>query len=244
MCAPAGMPIRMPPLVPFAHSQKHVGLYQRFGFWPRFLTAIMSKQVEQTGLSVPWKWTRFSEVPEAEREALLNACRQFTDELHWGLDVSGEINAVANQELGDTVLLWRDEGLVGLAVCHCGPGTEAGSGTCYVKFGAARLGPAAEQDFERLLEACEELALLRGMSRLAVGVNTARCLSDRRLEVVQSKRSLGLLTCSDRLKADAARCTAPSWAARRTRAAGCRSSPAPRAPWRCRRRNAARSRAP
>lgn len=35
-------------LFTFAQSQKHVGLYQRFGFWPRFLTAIMSKPVKQT----------------------------------------------------------------------------------------------------------------------------------------------------------------------------------------------------
>ncbi len=35
-------------LFTFAHSQKHVGLYQRFGFWPRFLTALMSKTPEQT----------------------------------------------------------------------------------------------------------------------------------------------------------------------------------------------------
>ena len=36
-------------LFTFAQSQKHVGLYQRFGFWPRFLTAIMSKPVRQPG---------------------------------------------------------------------------------------------------------------------------------------------------------------------------------------------------
>ena len=34
-------------LFTFAHSPKHIGLYQKFGFWPRFLTAIMS--VEVTG---------------------------------------------------------------------------------------------------------------------------------------------------------------------------------------------------
>jgi predicted N-acetyltransferase YhbS len=27
-------------LFTFAHSQKHLALYQRFGFWPRFLTAV------------------------------------------------------------------------------------------------------------------------------------------------------------------------------------------------------------
>jgi hypothetical protein len=32
-------------LFTFAHSPKHIGLYQQFGYWPRFLTAIMSKAV-------------------------------------------------------------------------------------------------------------------------------------------------------------------------------------------------------
>ena len=159
-------------LFTFAHSQKHVGLYQRFGFWPRFLTAIMSKPVEQTKQSS--QWTRFSEVREGEQKVTLSACRQLTDQIYDGLDVSGEINAVATQKLGETVLLWGDAGLAGLAVCHFGSGTEAGSGTCYVKFGAARPGPTAGQDFEGLLMACEEMASKSGVSRLAAGVNAAR----------------------------------------------------------------------
>jgi hypothetical protein len=59
-------------------------------------------------------------------------------------------------------------------VCHGGAGTEAGSGTCYVKFGAARPGRTAGEDFDSLLTACEALALERGASRLVAGVNTAR----------------------------------------------------------------------
>lgn len=159
-------------LFTFAHSQKHLGLYQSFGFWPRFLTAIMSKSVQPTRQSP--RWSRFSEVQAGEREPILNACRELTDEIYPGLDVSGEIKAVATQELGDTVLLWGDAGLVGLAVCHCGPGTEAGSGACYVKFGAARPGPAVAQDFDRLLKACEEMAAEQALARLVAGVNTAR----------------------------------------------------------------------
>src|ERR1044072_985888 len=33
-------------LFTFPHSAKHVGLYQKFGIWPRFLTAMMSRRVE------------------------------------------------------------------------------------------------------------------------------------------------------------------------------------------------------
>jgi len=159
-------------LFTFPHSQKHIGLYQRFGFWPRFLTAIMSKPVSETKSAS--QWTRFSEVPPAERESILSACRELTSDIYEGLDVTHEIRAVAAQDLGDTILLWEDSRLIGLAVCHVGPGTEAGSGVCYVKFGGARPGPTAEQNFSRLIEACEAMASARQASRLVAGVNTAR----------------------------------------------------------------------
>ena len=159
-------------LFTFAQSPKHVGLYQKFGFWPRFLTAILSKPVRGAGATA--QWTRFSEVPEAERNTALDACRRLTDGAHEGLDVSREILAVATQQLGDTVLLWDDAGLAGLAVCHRGPGTEAGSGSCYVKFGAVRPSSTAAKLFDRLLDACEDMALQYGTTRLIAGVNTAR----------------------------------------------------------------------
>ena len=159
-------------LFTFANSQKHIGLYQKFGFYPRFLTAIMSKPVERTGRASAW--TKFSDVPTSERAAILDACRELTGAIYEGLDVGHEISAVADQELGDTVLLWDDSKLTGLAVCHGGAGTEAGSGVCYVKFGAARSGADAEQDFNRLLDALEEMASSQSLSRLVAGVNTAR----------------------------------------------------------------------
>ena len=41
-------------LFTFANSQKHIGLYQKFGYYPRFLTAIMSKPVEPSGRATVW----------------------------------------------------------------------------------------------------------------------------------------------------------------------------------------------
>jgi GNAT superfamily N-acetyltransferase len=159
-------------LFTFPHSVKHVGLYQKFGFWPRFLTPLMSKPVEQVKSSS--HWTRFSEVPANERDSVLAACYEVTDAIYEGLDVAPEIRAVAAQKLGETILLWDNSRLAAFAVCHIGPGTEAGSDVCYIKFGAVRPGSAAEHDFNRLLEACEEMALAQQVSRLRAGVNTAR----------------------------------------------------------------------
>lgn len=166
-------------LFTFAQSPKHVGLYQKFGFWPRFLTAIMSKPVQLPALES--QWSRYSEVPESERAACLEACRALTDSLYPGLDVGNEIRAVSAQNLGDTVLLRDDGELVGLAVCHCGPQTEAGHNKCYVKFGAVKSGPTSEALFSRLLDGCELLAVAHGLGRLEAGVNLARHRAYRKM---------------------------------------------------------------
>ncbi len=159
-------------LFTFAHSPKHVHLYQKFGFWPRSLTAVMSKPVPAA--SPATQWFRHGAMPEGDRLESIRAARELTSSLLDGLDLTGEIRAVHSQNLGDTVLVWDDAGLAGLAVCHCGAGTESGSGVCYVKFGAARPGPNAGRDFDRLLDACEAFAASHGAQRLVAGGNMAR----------------------------------------------------------------------
>jgi GNAT superfamily N-acetyltransferase len=165
-------------LFTWSHSPKHTYIYQKFGFWARFLTAIMSKSVVERlmlGEDKPEsQWSRFSALAEEDREDTLEACRELTGAVYDGLDVSGEIRAVASKGLGDTVLLRDDSGLTGFAVCHFGAGTEAGSGACYVKFGAIRPGQDAGRNFERLLDVCEALAAAEGMQVLIAGANMCR----------------------------------------------------------------------
>ena len=160
-------------LFTFAQSPKHVGLYYKYGFRPRFLTAIMSKPVEVTTRRNS-EWSAYSNISEREREESLNACHALTASIYPGLDVAREILAVQAQGLGETVLVHNSQDLVGFAVCHCGPGTEAGNQLCYVKFGAVKPGAAAETRFDRLLNACEELAATRSLARVEAGTNLAR----------------------------------------------------------------------
>jgi GNAT superfamily N-acetyltransferase len=164
-------------LFTFAQSAKHVALYQRFGFWPRFLTAVMERPVApKAARSHPGgpAWTRLSRVPGSERDALLAACRETTGAIYPGLDVTGEIRAVETLDLGDTIVLTNGSRVDALAVCHRGAGTEAGSGTLYVKFGVVRSCGEPEKTFDRLLDACDELAADLRLSRLLIGMNTAR----------------------------------------------------------------------
>lgn len=165
----AGWNTRHIGLFTFAHSPKHVALYQKYGFWPRYLTAIMARPAE-TG-SMPTGSTLVSDVPDSDLPGALGAIAELTDSIYPGLDVGGEIDAVMTQKLGDTVLLDDAAGLQALAVCHIGPGTEAGSGTCFIKFAAVRPGPGADRGFGRLLDACQRLAAERGASVLLAGAN-------------------------------------------------------------------------
>ena len=159
-------------LFTFAHSAKHVALYQKFGFYARFLTAIMSAPARRRQPMAGW--SRYGALSDAEQDAALRASRQVTDTLYPGLDLSEEIRAVQAQGLGDTVLVEGGDGLAAFAVCHYGPRSEAGAGTCFIKFGAVRDTPSAEQDYLRLLDACEALAVAVGMPNLLAGANLAR----------------------------------------------------------------------
>jgi GNAT superfamily N-acetyltransferase len=159
-------------LFTFAQSAQHVGLYQRFGFWPRFLTAVMSMPAAPAAGAHPG--TRMSEVAGPARSGALASVRELTDAVHPGLDLTREIESVLNQGLGDVILIDDTAALQGVAVCHIGAGTEAGGGNCYVKFGAVRPGQHAARHFGLLLDACQLLAADKGATALAAGANAGR----------------------------------------------------------------------
>ena len=156
--------VRDAALFTFVQSPKHLGLYQKFGFWPGFLVGVMGKKVNPGAETL---WARYS--PDA-----LGDCRALTDSIYAGLDVSAEIRAVDAQGLGETVMVWGGDALDAFAVCHCGAGTEAGAGNCYIKFAAVRPGAGVAERFDLLLDACESMAAGRGLTKIEAGVNFER----------------------------------------------------------------------
>jgi len=156
-------------LFTFPHSAKHVGLYQKFGYWPGYLTAIMKHTPSETGLpksdNAP---ILLSKLARSERVAAIKSCERITDGIEKGLDLGGEIRAVLAQRAGDVVLRNRRGVPEAFAVCMNGAGSEGGKRVCYIKFGAARNGDG----FDRLLDACESFAISRD-AELEAGVNLA-----------------------------------------------------------------------
>ena len=159
-------------LFTFAQSAKHVALYQKFGFYPRFLTAIMFAPARKSE-TIQGR-SRFSTLSDEGKAEALRASREVTDALYPGLDLSEEIVAVDAQGLGDTVLVAGTGGLAAFAICHYGPRSEAGEGFCFIKFGAVRATPSADKDYGRLLDAAEALAVSVAMPNLLAGANLAR----------------------------------------------------------------------
>ena len=173
--------VRHSGLFTFPNSPKHLGLYQKFGYWPGYLTAGMKRAPAPTlmtsakGARVP---VLLSALPRSAREQAIAACTKLANRLERGLDLSGEIRAVVAQRTGEVPLVYGRNTLEAFAVCMHGPGSEGGEKICYVKFGAASSG----EGFDRLLDAIDALALARG-AEVEAGVSTACADAFRRMRL-------------------------------------------------------------
>jgi len=180
-------------LYTFSNSPKHMVLYQKFGFWPRDLVAVMAQETPPASTAHPAPDYKIERLAEAESDELdlvevIEACGELTNTIFEGLDLEREIRSVDTQKLGDTILVWDNSKLAAFAICHSGPGTEAGSAACYVKFAAVRPGRRAGEAFERLLDGVEAYARALKVPKITAGVNLAR------REAFQALRARGFRT--------------------------------------------------
>lgn len=150
-----------------------VGLYQRHGYWPMSLAVLMQKTPVAGGEATAGFEALSRLSPDAQAEAL-SACRELADQVFDGLDVTGEILSVGEQETGDTVLLREGSRLGGFAVCHAGKGSEAGSGRAAVRFGVVPSGEGGEGRLRLLLDAVEAWAAAAGATVVTAGTGSGR----------------------------------------------------------------------
>ena len=109
-----------------------------------------------------------------DREPLAASCRELAGALYPGLDLGREIAVVLERGIGDVVALVEGSHVAGFAVCHCGPGSEGGSKQVSVKFATVRGGAGADERLRRLVAACENFAVSRGVAKLVACVSTGR----------------------------------------------------------------------
>ncbi len=151
-------------------SPRHLRLYESVGFTSQNLITVMAKAAGPG--TPPRPPLLFSQQTSEGRSEALAACRRIVGTIFDGLDLGHEIEAAADQRLGDTILLRDADEIIGFALCHEGSGSEAGTGTLAIKFGAFL--PGAKRAFRDLLAATEALAGLRAAGRVQASANHAR----------------------------------------------------------------------
>ncbi len=129
--------VRHTGLFTFPHSAKHLDLYQGPGYWPRYLTAIMTHTLDPKSANAP---VLLSALAKTQQRHAIEACRKLTRKIDKGLDLTGEIRAASAQSTGDIVLNYTRDVLDAFAICLHGSGSEGGQKTCYIKFSVTRTG--------------------------------------------------------------------------------------------------------
>jgi len=167
-------------LFTFAESTKHITLYQKFGFWPRFLTAIVTRTVEAS-VTTPPPSTRYSALAGGDQAQWLDACRALTNDVRDGLDLTAEIRAAYRFGHGDSVLITQGSRVKAVALCEYGAKSPAGAGSCLIRFAAVQPDVEEEMRFDQLLTACGRLAADEGLKQLVVCVNASRPKAYRNL---------------------------------------------------------------
>src|SRR5271156_2268398 len=80
--------VRQSGLFTFSHSAKHVSLYQKFGYWPQYLTAIMTHTPDAVQIESANVPMLLSTLKKSQRETAIEACRKLTSKIDKGLDLS------------------------------------------------------------------------------------------------------------------------------------------------------------
>jgi GNAT superfamily N-acetyltransferase len=159
----------------FPGSVKHVSLYYRYGYSPRFLIASMFRPLagsEATNGTA--KYLLFSRLSPQEKADCLESAQALTSQIYQGLSFNRHMVTVDEFALGDVIVLLNDSSLLGFAVCHWGAGSEAETNACYIKLAAIAPGDSAAAHFNQLLQACLSYAKSKGATELFAGTSTAR----------------------------------------------------------------------
>jgi GNAT superfamily N-acetyltransferase len=129
--------VRHSALFTFPHSPRHVGLYQKFGYWPGSLTALMKRAPAPPawalveGAKVP---VLLSSLTKKEQEQAIAACAKLTNTLERGPGPGRRDARRDGAAHRRVVLIEGRRALDAFAVCMHGAGSEGGEKTCYVKF--------------------------------------------------------------------------------------------------------------
>jgi len=163
----------------YPYSPKHLILYQKFGYKPKGLVVITGKQLDRREIVHATKAAkpgpavrRYSTLEEAKKKQAMQKIRRMTNAVWRGMDLGKEVEIVDGLTLGDTLLLEKGREVIGFAICHLPPNSEAPQGSAYVKFLAVDPRHRKPEHLHALLGAVEEMAGAALLQRVVVPAYT------------------------------------------------------------------------
>jgi GNAT superfamily N-acetyltransferase len=142
-------------------TMDNIGFYSRLGFHPGRLT--ITTTLEAAYADTPSKM--LSRLSSSARASIVDECRSLVQELLPGYDYTREINLTEDLLLGDTVLLFDHETLIGYALAHTAPLVE---GRAREELRILKLVLKDESRFVDLLRAISDFARRSGTRRVAL----------------------------------------------------------------------------
>lgn len=171
--------LRSSGLFTFPHSPKHLYLYGKKGYKPRYLTPVLMKTKTEFVSNLKSEKYEYGLVDDKininQTDDIIKKCKKLTNDVHDGLDLSIEINAVLDLGLGFIVFVRNkmnhNDDIDGFAVVHYGKGTEAGSNKSFIKFAVSK----DETSFQELLNTIEKCVIDIGdIDVITGGMNLGR----------------------------------------------------------------------
>jgi GNAT superfamily N-acetyltransferase len=146
----------------------NIGFYSRLGFVPRHLTVTMTHEARRGSLAAGF--IRLAALSQAERDELLERCRQRLQRSAPGCDYTREFQLTVDLGIGDAVVL-EDAGAVrAFALWHSVPLARDRS---MEDLRVLKLFADSQSAFEELLGAIEKCASRLGLTHISVRCQTA-----------------------------------------------------------------------
>lgn len=144
----------------------NIGFYSQLGFLPGHLTVTVVGDVNRNG---PAAITRLSELPSADRDSMIEACRVRLGESAPGYDFTKELRLTHEQGIGDTIVVASNV-IHGFALWHSAPLVE---GRPAEELRVLKLFADSRHTLGQLLAGLEECARQTGLPRIAIRCQTA-----------------------------------------------------------------------
>jgi GNAT superfamily N-acetyltransferase len=144
-------------------TMDNIGFYSAMGFLPGRLTLTTTVDASYADRPAPL----FGRLASRDKDDVLVRCTELVASLLPGYDHSREIQLTDELALGDTLLLYRREELVGFALCHTAPLVE---GRAREDLRVLKLALADLSAFDDMVRMLSDLARRSGTRRVSIRV--------------------------------------------------------------------------